>query len=83
MDIKTYRARSMHEALRLVRRELGPEAAVLHTREVRSSRLFGLIQQGQLEELSVPGNAYLPSFLAQDEDFRASGRTHAHGRPVS
>ena len=39
MDVKTYRARTMQEALALVRRELGPEAAVLHTREVRGGLL--------------------------------------------
>ena len=32
----------MHEALALVRRELGPEAAVLHTREVRGGGLLRL-----------------------------------------
>ena len=34
MELRTYRAATMHEALALVRRELGPDAAVLHTREV-------------------------------------------------
>ena len=33
----------MHAALALVRRELGPDAAVLHTREVRGSRWLGLL----------------------------------------
>jgi flagellar biosynthesis protein FlhF len=33
MEIKTFRARSVPEALDLVRRELGPHATVLHTRE--------------------------------------------------
>jgi flagellar biosynthesis protein FlhF len=32
--LHTFRARSLPEALRLVRQELGPEASVLHTREV-------------------------------------------------
>ncbi len=40
MEIKTYRADSMQEALALVRQDLGPEAAVLHTREVNGSRLL-------------------------------------------
>jgi flagellar biosynthesis protein FlhF len=40
MEIKTYRAPSMQEALAMVRQELGPEAAVLHTREVNGSRLL-------------------------------------------
>ena len=34
MKLRTFRATSMHEALTMVRRELGPDAAVLHTREV-------------------------------------------------
>jgi flagellar biosynthesis protein FlhF len=44
MDIRTYRGRSLQEALQCVRRDLGPDAAVLHTREVRRGlfkRLFG------------------------------------------
>ena len=44
MELRTFRAGSMREALEIVRQELGPEAAVLHTREVRESRLFGLMQ---------------------------------------
>ena len=35
MELKTFRAATMQEALSLVRRELGPTAVVLHTREVR------------------------------------------------
>jgi len=40
MQIKTYRAASMQEALALVRQDLGPEAAVLHTREVNGRGLL-------------------------------------------
>lgn len=35
MDVQTFRAASLQEALLLVRQKLGPDAAVLHTREVR------------------------------------------------
>lgn len=38
--IRTYRVRSLHEALDLIRRDLGPDAAVLHTREIAGG-LFG------------------------------------------
>ena len=43
MHLHTYRARSLAEALRLIRQELGPDASVLHTREVgsRFSRWLG------------------------------------------
>lgn len=43
MDLRTYRAKSLREAMQLVRAELGDGAAVLHTREVSSGllRWFG------------------------------------------
>jgi len=40
MEIKTYRAATMQEALAMVRRDLGPSAAVLHTREVGTGGLL-------------------------------------------
>lgn len=36
MEVKTYRAKSLQQALQWIRGDLGSEAAVLHTREVRS-----------------------------------------------
>jgi flagellar biosynthesis protein FlhF len=42
MQSKTYRARSMKEALRRVRRDLGSDAVILSAREVRRGWLFGL-----------------------------------------
>lgn len=38
-DIRTYRARSLQEAIALVRQDLGPDASVLHTRKVEVGRL--------------------------------------------
>lgn len=59
MQTKTYRAKSIQEALEVVRRELGPDAAVLHTREVRGGLLGRMIGTRQIEvtassEVSVP-----------------------------
>ena len=48
MDVKTFRAKSMHEALKLVSRELGSDATVLHTREVRGG-LFRWLGARQIE----------------------------------
>ncbi|MFO0960001.1 MAG: flagellar GTP-binding protein [Isosphaeraceae bacterium] len=42
MSVKTYRARTMQEAMSRVRRDLGGGAMILNTREVRRRRLFGL-----------------------------------------
>ncbi len=42
MAEKTYRARTMKEALARVRRDLGGDAIILASREVRRRRLIGL-----------------------------------------
>ncbi len=39
-DVRTYRAETMKEALDLVRRELGSEAVILHTRELPQPRFL-------------------------------------------
>ena len=39
MNVKTYRAKSMQAALDLVRQELGPDATVLHTRQIPTGML--------------------------------------------
>ena len=46
MDVKTYRATTMQEALAMVWQDLGSDAAVLHTREVCSRRWFGCLPGG-------------------------------------
>jgi flagellar biosynthesis protein FlhF len=53
----------MHAALALVRRELGPDAAVLHTREVRGSRCFGLLPGAWQIEVTASRGINVPSRL--------------------
>jgi len=65
MEIRTYRATSMHEALSLVRHDLGPDAAVLHTREVQSSRLFGLLRGPRQIEVTASAGVHVPSRLPE------------------
>ena len=58
MDLRTYRAKNLREAMQLVRAELGDDAAVLHTREVSSGmmRWFGKteIEVTASREVDVP-----------------------------
>jgi len=61
MDVKTYRARTMQEALALVRRDLGPDAAVLHTREVGGSGLLRLLWGGKRVEVTASNQVTVPS----------------------
>ena len=62
MELKTYRARSIHEALALVRRELGPHAAVLGTREVQSGAM-GWLGGERLIEVTASAEVAVPSRL--------------------
>jgi flagellar biosynthesis protein FlhF len=62
MELRTYRAPSMHAALALVRRELGPDAAVLHTREVRG-RWLGLLPGPRQIEVTASRGINVPSRL--------------------
>ena len=49
MKTKTYRAETMKEALAQVRKDLGGNAVILNTREVRGRRLFGLRKRELIE----------------------------------
>lgn len=49
MDVKTYRAKTMQAALELVRRDLGPDANVLHTRQMRNGLMGWLSGQTHIE----------------------------------
>jgi len=60
MEIKTYRAKTMRDALELVRRELGPAAAVLHTREVNSGPI-GRLVFGRQYEVAASSSVNVPS----------------------
>ena len=70
MHLHTYRARSLAEALRVVRQELGPDAAVLHTREIGSplARLLG----GRTIEVTASAEAEVPSRLPEPQHLRES-----------
>jgi flagellar biosynthesis protein FlhF len=63
MNVKTYRARSMQEALAMVRRDLGPRASVLHTREVRPRALARLFGSQRMIEVVASASVSVPSRL--------------------
>ena len=61
MTVKTYRAKTMHEALALVRRELGAKASVLRTREVRAGGLLRWLGGPRLIEVVASTSVSVPS----------------------
>ncbi|MBN1854972.1 MAG: flagellar biosynthesis protein FlhF [Pirellulales bacterium] len=64
MNIKTFRARSLQEALDLVRRDLGPDAAILHTREV-SPGIVGRMLRLRQFEVAASASVNVPSRLPE------------------
>lgn len=64
MEIKTFKAKTMRDALELVRRELGPSAAVLHTREVNGGPLRRLVF-GRKYEVAASAGVNVPSRLPE------------------
>jgi flagellar biosynthesis protein FlhF len=64
MDVRTYRAKSMPEALAMVRRDLGPDAAVLHTSQ--SGRgMLGWLRGGPRIEVTASASVNVPSRLPE------------------
>ncbi len=49
MNVKTYRTKSLQEALDHIKRDLGSEALVLSTREVAAARPFGFLRKPKWE----------------------------------
>ncbi len=80
MEVRTFRARTLQEALVLVRRELGPEAAVLQTREVRRGWFPWLTGRTEIEVVASSDVA-VPSRFAGVE--RAAGSQVAAHAPVN
>lgn len=67
MEVRTFRADSLQEALQQVREALGPEASVLHTRELKKSR-FGIFSHRMIEveaSVDVPVVRKFPNAVPQ------------------
>jgi flagellar biosynthesis protein FlhF len=70
MDIRTYEARTMKEALARVRSELGAEAVILQSREVGKRRMLGFARSKWIEITAGTGMAVVekpPAADANDE----------------
>src|SRR5262245_3894338 len=63
MNLKTYRARTMQEALALVRGDLGPTASVLRTRQVRGGGLLRWLSGSRMIEVVASTSISVPSRL--------------------
>lgn len=71
MQIKTFRAKTMQQALDLVRRELGPEATVLHTREINGG-LLNRYFKGREYEIAASTEVRVPARMPQAVVYESS-----------
>jgi flagellar biosynthesis protein FlhF len=70
---KTYRAKTMKEALTRVRRDLGGDAVILSAREVRRRRLFGLGPRALVEIVATDTMPSERDFTARQESTAVTG----------
>src|SRR5580704_13353760 len=83
MRSKTYRAKTMKEALTRVRRDLGGDALILSAREVRRRRLFGLGPQAVVEVIAtdtMPGEAAVTSPRGSVDQIASASATAVQAR---
>ena len=86
LDLRTYRAKSLAEALRLVREDLGPDASLLHTRQVANAAWPWLLGGAEVEvtaSCDVQAPPRIPDRLPESPapradllDFRSQFRRH-------
>ncbi len=67
MEVRTFRAATIQEALALVRRELGPEAAVLQTRHVPRPGLWNRLRRRTEVEVTASLQVQVPSRVQSPE----------------
>ncbi|MCK4601928.1 MAG: hypothetical protein KAU28_05650, partial [Phycisphaerae bacterium] len=60
MKLKTYQAQTMAEALTQVKRDMGREAVILHTRRFRKGALLGLLGGRRMWEVTASPNVNVP-----------------------
>jgi flagellar biosynthesis GTPase FlhF len=80
MEIRTYRARTIHDALALVRQELGPSATVVHSREVRGPAPWGWLPgHREIEVTALRGTVAGDPIVRQPGNLEAPGIVPSRG----
>ena len=78
MQLYTFKARSIAEALKIVRAELGPDASLLHSREVGSplARLFGMKELEITASAEIAAPSRLPEMHAKPAVSNTTAESH-------
>ena len=60
MKIKKYVARSMTEAMNQIKKELGKDAVILNSKEVKTGGIFGLFKKKNIEVIAALDQSSIP-----------------------
>ena len=72
MNLKRYRVKNIKEALAFIKRDLGPEALIVSTRQVKEGKgAFGMFGKTMLEVTAAASEAKKPSVRAKAADTKA------------
>ena len=78
-NLKTFQAKTMAEAIALVKRRLGREAVILHTRTVATGGWLGFRKQSLVEVTAAPADTELPAASPRAIVTRRTGKGTATG----
>lgn len=79
MAIKTYRAKSVAEALSLVKRDLGPDAVILHTKSHRTGGILG-VGGHTITEITATADRSVARAVAAKRNGGAAGQGPSEGQ---
>ncbi|WP_156289081.1 flagellar biosynthesis protein FlhF [Oceanobacillus salinisoli] len=74
MKIKKYIAPTMPEAMKLIRKELGPDAVILNSKEIKQGGIFGLFKKNKIEVVAGLDPSPLPSKSSKQTEKRPANR---------
>ncbi|MBL0922546.1 MAG: flagellar biosynthesis protein FlhF [Phycisphaerales bacterium] len=74
MTLKTYRAQSIADALGQIKKDLGKDAVILHTRQVKVGGILGFGARTVVEITASAGVNVAPALLARRQDSRVAER---------
>lgn len=82
MTLKTYRAQSIADALGQIKKDLGKDAVILHTRQVKVGGIFGFGARQVVEITASAGVNVAPTLLARRQDARAAEARRLEPEPA-
>ena len=72
MKVKKYIAKTMPEAMQSIKKELGPNAVILQSKEVKKGGFLGFFKNKRIEVIAALDNMPLPEERTEEQPIRTS-----------